>query len=98
VKVGFIGAGRMGRPMVDRDDSSDRSAPGDGELPLVEFLLALAEDRVIGVEVPMRTRAAAGMPPAECARLAVEGGRRVLAAVSDARDRVRIHPEKVTRA
>ena len=64
-----------------RDDSSDRSIPGEGELPLVEILLALPMGLPIGVEVPMRTRARAGTSPHECARLAVEGARRVLAKV-----------------
>jgi sugar phosphate isomerase/epimerase len=69
------------RNEVYRDDSSDRSAPGDGELPLVELLSALPEGLPIGVEAPMRTRAAEGVSARECARRAVEGARNVLAEV-----------------
>lgn len=72
---------RRQRGEVYRDDSSDRSVPGEGELPLVELLLALPAGLPIGVEVPMRTRAARGASPHECARLAVEGARAVLATV-----------------
>jgi|SRR5450756_28294 len=64
-----------------RDDSSDRIVPGEGELPLVDIMLALPEGLPVGVEVPMRSRAAAGVPARTCARLAVEGGRAVLAEV-----------------
>ena len=64
-----------------RDDSSDRTAPGEGELPLAEIMAALPEWLPVGVEAPMRSRAAQGMPARECARLAVEGARAVLAEV-----------------
>jgi sugar phosphate isomerase/epimerase len=64
---------------VYRDDSSDRIVPGEGELPWVEIMSALPEWLPTGVEVPMRSRAAEGVPVQECARLAVEGARRVLA-------------------
>lgn len=69
------------RNVVYRDDSSDRSVPGEGELPLVDIMAALAPDLVVGVEAPMRSKAAAGVSPQECARLAVEGARRVLVEV-----------------
>jgi sugar phosphate isomerase/epimerase len=64
-----------------RDDSSDRSVPGEGELPLAEIMSALPEWLPVGVEAPMRSRAAQGMPVGECTRLAVEGARAVLAQV-----------------
>lgn len=70
------------RGAVYRDDSSDRSVPGEGEMPLVELLCALPTDLVIGVEAPMRSRAEAGTSPHECARLAVEGARAVLRAAT----------------
>jgi sugar phosphate isomerase/epimerase len=69
------------RNAVYRDDSSDRLPPGEGELPLVEIMAALPAGLPVGVEVPMRSRAAAGVHAPACARLAVEGGRGVLAAV-----------------
>jgi sugar phosphate isomerase/epimerase len=68
-----------------RDDSSDRLAPGEGELPLVDIMLALPAGLPVGVEVPMRSRAAAGMPAQTCARLAVDGARGVLAQVREHR-------------
>lgn len=71
---------------VYRDDSSDRSVPGEGELPLVEIMSALPEWLPTGVEVPMRSRAAEGVPVQACARLAVEGARRVLAEVRSKRE------------
>lgn len=66
---------------VYRDDSSDRLAPGEGELPLLDLMLALPTDVPVGIEVPMRRRAADGATPQECARAAVEGSRRVMAEV-----------------
>ena len=38
----------------------DRLTAGEGELPLLDILRAVPEDRVIGLEVPLRTRMAAG--------------------------------------
>lgn len=69
-----------------RDDSSDRSAPGEGELPLAEIMVALPAGLPVGVEAPMRSRAAQGMPVQECARLAVEGARAVLTQVRSERE------------
>ena len=71
-----------------RDDSSDRLAPGEGELPLVDIMLALPEWLPVGAEVPMRSRATAGMPARTCAELAVEGARGVLAQVREHRQDV----------
>jgi sugar phosphate isomerase/epimerase len=63
------------------DDTSDRDIPGEGELPLVDLLLALPPGLPVGLEVPMRSRATQGVSPRECAGLAVAGGRKVLAEV-----------------
>jgi sugar phosphate isomerase/epimerase len=68
-----------------RDDSSDRLVPGEGELSLVDILLALPAGLPVGVEAPMRSRAAQGVTVQECARQAVAGARSVLAAVGAAR-------------
>jgi sugar phosphate isomerase/epimerase len=38
-----------------------RMVPGEGELPLAEMLAALPPDRVVGLEVPLRSRAEAGV-------------------------------------
>jgi hypothetical protein len=71
-----------------RDDSSDRGGPGEGELPLVQILVALPEWLPVGVEAPMRSRAAQGMSARECAELAVEGARGVLAEVWAEREKL----------
>jgi sugar phosphate isomerase/epimerase len=39
----------------------ERLPPGDGELPLADLLAALPDDRVIGLEIPMRSRAESGV-------------------------------------
>lgn len=38
----------------------DRLTPGDGELPLLEILRHIPEDRVIGLEIPLRAKMVAG--------------------------------------
>jgi sugar phosphate isomerase/epimerase len=57
-----------------------RLAPGDGELPLAEMLAALPRDRVVGLEVPMRSLAEAGVSAYDRIRPCVEGARALLAA------------------
>lgn len=47
----------------------ERQVPGDGELPVVEFLKALPEGAPIGVEVPLKTLAESGMSHLERARM-----------------------------
>jgi sugar phosphate isomerase/epimerase len=39
----------------------ERLPPGEGELPLADMLAALPGDRVVGLELPMRSRAEAGV-------------------------------------
>lgn len=53
----------------------DRRAAGEGELPLQEFVDALPGDCVIGLEVPMRDKALAGIGPVERLRPAVATAR-----------------------
>ena len=43
----------------------ERLAPGDGELPLREFIRALPVDAIVGLEVPMLSKAKAGIGPVE---------------------------------
>ncbi|MCK9896156.1 hypothetical protein [Frankia sp. AgB32] len=69
------------RGAVYRDESSDRMAPGDGELPLREIIAALPADVPVGLEVPMRTRADAGEPTEDRARRCVQGARWLFATV-----------------
>jgi sugar phosphate isomerase/epimerase len=63
--------------------TSERLVPGDGELPLAELLAALPRDVVVGVEVPQRARARAGVGALERIRPAVEATRRLLSGVQD---------------
>jgi sugar phosphate isomerase/epimerase len=56
----------------------DRRSAGDGELPLQEFVDALPADCVIGLEVPMRDKALAGIGPADRLRPAVAAARTLL--------------------
>jgi sugar phosphate isomerase/epimerase len=39
----------------------ERMTPGEGELPLLDMLAALPQDRVVGLEIPMRASAGAGV-------------------------------------
>jgi sugar phosphate isomerase/epimerase len=43
----------------------ERLAPGDGELPLAEYVAALPANVVVGLEIPMRALAERGVGPAE---------------------------------
>src|SRR5262245_46178938 len=81
------------RGAVYRDDSGDRMAPGDGELPLREILAALPPRVPIGLEVPMRSRAEAGEPTRDRARRCVQAARALLAA----RDRPARPPARAPR-
>jgi sugar phosphate isomerase/epimerase len=55
-----------------------RMVPGEGEMPLREYLAALPTDLVIGLEVPLRAQAEAGMGPAERLGRCVEAARGML--------------------
>jgi sugar phosphate isomerase/epimerase len=57
----------------------ERMVPGEGELPLREILVGLPAGVVIGLEVPMRGSAEAGVGPHDRLRRCVEGARRLLA-------------------
>jgi sugar phosphate isomerase/epimerase len=57
----------------------ERMAPGEGELPLFDMLTALPRDRVIGLEVPLRREAEAGVGPRERLRRCVAAARSLLA-------------------
>lgn len=56
-----------------------RLAPGDGELPLLEMLSALPRDRIVSLEVPLRSEAEAGIAPRERIGRTVEAARSLLA-------------------
>ncbi len=57
----------------------ERMVPGEGELPLLEMLAALPRDRVLGLEVPMRRAAEAGIGPHERLGRCVQAARALLA-------------------
>ncbi len=57
----------------------ERMVPGEGELPLRDVLAALPSGLVIGIEVPLRSQAEAGIGPRERLQRCLEGARRLLA-------------------
>ena len=60
------------RPTIEQYQYSamfERQVPGDGELPVVEFLRALPPAAPIGVEVPLKTLAERGMSHLARARM-----------------------------
>ena len=57
----------------------ERMAPGTGELGLLEVVKALPRDRVYGLEIPLRTEAAAGIGPHERLGKCVEAARSLFA-------------------
>lgn len=59
----------------------ERMAPGEGELPLAPFLALVPDDRVVSLEIPMRSLAQQGVGPHERTRRCVEAARRLLAAL-----------------
>jgi hypothetical protein len=56
-----------------------RLVSGAGELPRAETLAALPSDRVVGLEVPMRSLAEAGVSAYDRIRPCVEAARALLA-------------------
>jgi sugar phosphate isomerase/epimerase len=55
----------------------ERGIPGEGELPLLDFLKSIPADVLVSPEVPLRALRASGVSINECARRAVEGARRL---------------------
>jgi sugar phosphate isomerase/epimerase len=49
----------------------ERLPPGAGELPLADFIAALPADQMLGLEIPMRGKALAGITPAKALAPAV---------------------------
>jgi sugar phosphate isomerase/epimerase len=62
-----------------------RLPPGEGELPLAEMLAALPGDRVVGLEVPMQSRAEAGVSAMDRLRPCVASARALLAQADEIR-------------
>jgi len=63
----------------------ERLPPGEGELPLVDMLAALPDDLVVGLELPMRSRAEAGVSAYDRLLPCVTSGRSLLAQASESR-------------
>jgi sugar phosphate isomerase/epimerase len=63
----------------------ERMPPGEGELPLVDMLAALPRDRVVGLEVPMRSLAEAGVSAYDRLLPCVTNARALLAQVTENR-------------
>jgi sugar phosphate isomerase/epimerase len=61
----------------------ERMAPGEGELPLLDMLAALPKDRVVGLEIPMRASAEAGVSAFDRLLPCVEDARSLLAQVNE---------------
>jgi sugar phosphate isomerase/epimerase len=59
----------------------ERMVPGTGELPLRDLLAALPRDLVIGLEVPLRSQADAGVGPHARLGRCVEAARSLLASL-----------------
>jgi sugar phosphate isomerase/epimerase len=57
----------------------ERRAPGDGDLPLAKFLALVPETTPIGLEIPIRSLAEAGLGPHDRLRLCVERARELIA-------------------
>jgi sugar phosphate isomerase/epimerase len=69
-------------PSYMEESVTERMVPGKGELPLRAILAALPKHVVIGLEIPLLTRARAGERPHERARDCVDGARKLLAALT----------------
>jgi sugar phosphate isomerase/epimerase len=57
---------------------TERMVPGEGELPLLEILKSVPRDRVVSLELPLLSRAKAGIGPLERLRPAVAAARELL--------------------
>lgn len=60
----------------------DRGIPGEGELPLLDFLKCIPAAVLVSPEVPLKSLRERGVSIEECARRAVEGTRRLEASLN----------------
>jgi sugar phosphate isomerase/epimerase len=60
----------------------ERMVPGEGDLPLREYLAVLPRDVTVSLEVPMRSQAEAGLGPEVRLRRCVDAARHLLAEVN----------------
>lgn len=61
------------------DEVFERLPPGDGELPLLDFIKAMPRDTPISLEIPRRALAEAGVGPYERLKPCVDGARMLIA-------------------
>jgi sugar phosphate isomerase/epimerase len=61
----------------------ERMVPGEGDLPLREYLAVLPPDVTVSLEVPMQSQAEAGVGPEVRLRRCVDAARRLLAEVKN---------------
>jgi len=61
------------------EQTFERMRPGDGELPLFDFLAALPRDLPVGIEIPQRSLAEAGIGPRDRLAPCVAATRALLA-------------------
>jgi sugar phosphate isomerase/epimerase len=71
---------QSGFPSYMEEALHERLPPGEGELPLLEFLRLVPRDVVVSVEVPRRSLAEAGLGPHARVAPVVEAARALLAA------------------
>lgn len=57
----------------------ERRCPGDGDLPLADFLAQVPEHVIVGLEIPIRSEALAGIGPKERMGRCVAATRRLMA-------------------
>jgi len=57
----------------------ERRAPGDGDLPLAEFMRHVPDGVIVGLEIPIRSEAEAGISPRERMARCVTAARALLA-------------------
>jgi sugar phosphate isomerase/epimerase len=74
---------RRRMPHYAEEAMYERMAPGEGELPLLDMLAALPQDRVVGLEIPMRASAEAGVSAYDRLLPCVDSARSLLAQVSE---------------
>jgi sugar phosphate isomerase/epimerase len=82
-RIGYAQLCDVPMPAINPDYGSEardgRLAPGEGDLPLLDFLRALPRDLIVGLEVPMLAKAQAGMPLADLLAPGIAAARALLA-------------------
>jgi sugar phosphate isomerase/epimerase len=73
-------------PNYLKEATFERMVPGEGEMPLRDYLAALPRSVTISVEVPLRSQAEAGIEPMIRLRRCVDAARRLLANVDGNHD------------